>query len=118
MLKLKLFGHQMWRVHSLEKNPDAGKDWRQEEKGAAKDEMVSLTPLSLSKLWEIEEDSVWHAAVHGVAELGHDWATEQEQTKQKPEPNPIPTFQAKRVLSPFHIFGTRVLEAAMVSPAK
>ena len=74
--------------------------------------------LSLSKLWETEEDRVWHAAVHGVAELGHDWATEQEQTKQKPEPNPIPTFQAKKVLSPFHIFGTRVLEAAMVSPAK
>ena len=37
MLKLKLqyFGHLMWR-----KRPDAGKDWRQEEKGTTEDEMV------------------------------------------------------------------------------
>ena len=35
MLKLKLqyFGHLMWRGNSLEKDPDAGKDCRQEEKG-------------------------------------------------------------------------------------
>ena len=42
MLKLKLpyFGHLMQRADSLEKNLDAGKDWRQREKGAAEDEMV------------------------------------------------------------------------------
>ena len=47
MLKLKLqyFEHVMWRVNSLEKkkkkkNPDTGKDWGQEEKGATEDEMV------------------------------------------------------------------------------
>ena len=41
MLKLKLqyFGHLMWRVDSLEKT-DAGRDWGQEEKGTAEDEMV------------------------------------------------------------------------------
>ena len=41
MLKLKLqyFGHLMQRTDSLEKT-DAGKDWRQEEKGMTKDEMV------------------------------------------------------------------------------
>ena len=47
MLKLQLqyFDHLMWRANSLEKirlirkDPDAGKDWRQEEKGAAEDEM-------------------------------------------------------------------------------
>ena len=35
MLKLKLqhFGHLLQRTDSLEKNIDAGKDWRQEEKG-------------------------------------------------------------------------------------
>ena len=41
MLKLKLhhFGHlmQSWLT---EKDPDAGKDWGQEEKGVAEDEMV------------------------------------------------------------------------------
>ena len=42
MLKLKTqyFGHQMWRTDSLEKNPEAGKDWKQEEKGTTEDEMV------------------------------------------------------------------------------
>ena len=44
MLKLKLqnFGHLIWRTDSLEKNPDAGKDWRQEEKGMTEDEMDGL----------------------------------------------------------------------------
>ena len=40
MLKLKLqcFGHLMsWLIG---KDPDAGKDWREEEKGATEDEMV------------------------------------------------------------------------------
>ena len=42
MLKLKFqyFGHLLWRTDSLEKNPDAGKDWRWEEKGTREDEMV------------------------------------------------------------------------------
>jgi len=44
MLKLKLqyLGHLMWRTDSLEKDPDAGKDWGQEEKGTREDEMVVL----------------------------------------------------------------------------
>ena len=42
MLKLKLqyFGHLMWRVDSLEKDSDAGRGWRQEEKGMTEDEMA------------------------------------------------------------------------------
>ena len=42
MLKLKLqyFGHLMQRTDSLEKDHDAGKDWRREEKGTTEDEMV------------------------------------------------------------------------------
>ena len=42
MLKMKLpsFGHLMQRVDSLEKNPDAGRDWGQEEKGTTEDKMV------------------------------------------------------------------------------
>ena len=41
MLKMKLqyFGHLMRRVDSLEKT-DAGRDWRQEEKGTTEDEMA------------------------------------------------------------------------------
>ena len=40
MLKLQHFGHLMRGADSLEKYPDAGKDWRQKEKRVAKEEMV------------------------------------------------------------------------------
>ena len=42
MLKLKhqYFGHLMWRTDFIWKDLDAGKDWRQEEKGMTEDEMV------------------------------------------------------------------------------
>ena len=54
------------------KDPDAGKDWAQEEKWAAEDEMFGwLTiskDMSLSKLQEIVTDrEAWHAGVHEVA---------------------------------------------------
>ena len=38
-LKVQYFGHLMQTADSA-KDPDAGKDWRQEEKGATEDEMV------------------------------------------------------------------------------
>ena len=40
MLKLKpqYFGHLMRRANSLEKDPNAGKDWGQEKKGVTEDE--------------------------------------------------------------------------------
>ena len=42
MLKLKLqyFSHLMQRADSFEKDPDAGRDWGQEEKGTTEDEMA------------------------------------------------------------------------------
>ena len=51
------------------KDPEAGKDWNQEEKGTTEDEMVGWHHwLDGHKLWELVTDrEAWHAAVHGVA---------------------------------------------------
>ena len=52
-------------------DPDAGRDWRQEEKGMTENEMLdeitNSRDISLSKCQEMIDREVWHAAVHGVA---------------------------------------------------
>ena len=65
------------------KDPDAGKDWGQEEKGAKEDEMVAWYHLfngyELGELWKMVRDrEAWRAAAHGVAKSRtqlSDWTT-------------------------------------------
>jgi len=73
MLKVKLqyFGHLNAKNWLIGKDPDAGKDWGQEEKGASEDEMVEwhhrLNGHSIRKFWEIAKDrEAWSTAVPGV----------------------------------------------------
>ena len=56
-LKLQYFGHLMRTVDSLEKDFDAGRDWGQEEKGPAEDEMAGWHH------WLDERESEWTPGV-------------------------------------------------------
>ena len=79
MLKLKLqyFGHLMWRADSFEKEPNAGKDWGQEEKGTTEDEMVGwhhrLNGRGFGWTPGVADGVLWFMGSHRV---GHDWVTE------------------------------------------
>ena len=62
------------------KYPDAGKDWKQEEKGATEDEMASPTQwtwvwASSRRQWRTEKPGVLQSM--GSQRVGHSWATEQ-----------------------------------------
>ena len=72
-------------LSALEKNPDAGGDWGQEEKRATEDEMVAWHHwLSGHDFEQNQRESEWLGSLAwlqsvGSQRVGHDWATEQQQ---------------------------------------
>ena len=94
MLKLKLqyFGHLMLH-HLIRKDLDAGKGWRQEEKGTEEDEMVEWHHRFNGHEFEQAlgdgmDREARHAAFHGVTESQtwfRDWTTNTNNSSIIPE---------------------------------
>ena len=75
----------LWPPHAkswlIEKDPDAGRDWGQEEKGMAEDKMAGWHHW-LDRHGSVNSGSWWWTGRPGVLQfmgsqgIGHDWATE------------------------------------------
>ena len=60
----------------VRKDPDAGRNWKQEDKGLTDDGITDWMDMRLSKLWEMVKDrEAWRAALHGVGK-SQTWLSE------------------------------------------
>ena len=73
------------------KDPDAGKDWGQEEKGATEDKIAGWDyQLNRQKCEQTQRERQWKTEKSGVLQstglqrVGHNWANEQQEIKKVP----------------------------------
>ena len=86
-LKLQYFGHLMQRANSFRKDPGAGKDWRQEEKGMTEYEMVGWHHrLNGHEFEQAPGDGEGQGSLKCCSpwgrRAGHNWTTENKQVSR------------------------------------
>ena len=66
------------------KEPDAGKDWRQKEKGAAEDEMIRehhWLNRHESEQTKVKDREAWCAVIHGITKSPTQMTATEKQQK-------------------------------------
>ena len=96
-LKLQYFGHLMQRVDSLEMTLMLGGIRGRRRRGRQRitwlGGIIDLMDKSLGEFRELVMDrEAWHAAIHGLQRVGHNWATELNWTEGHSGRRKIPAF--------------------------
>ena len=83
----------LWPPHAkswlIGKDPDAGRDWGQEEKGTTEDVMAGMASLTWWTWVSVNSESWWWTGRPGVLRfmgsqrVGHDWVTELNWTERR-----------------------------------
>ena len=124
MAELSLPGHQrlgpeasiFWppdaKSQLIGKDPDARKDWGQEEKGVTEDEMLDgitdLMDMSLSKLWKIEKAREAQCAVVHEAAKSWTWLSDWTTILRTASPRAM-NYQCLELLDSDICFSSHVL---------
>ena len=103
----------MWRTDSFRKNPDAGKDWRLEEKGTIEDEMVGwhhwLQGHEFEQALAVDDGqgSLGCCSIMGSQRIRHPWAIELDWTdspiQNKKSKNKTKKAKNRCEISEFHM---------------